>query len=60
LKTIEVEYMFECPFKYEEAYQYSEFTSGTDAMCAILAADCCKADCPLIKEGSIKVKWMGD
>jgi len=60
MRTIEVEDMFECPFKYDEHYQLSEWTSGCDTMCTILKDECYKENCPLIKENSIKIEWIGD
>jgi len=59
MKTIKVEEMFECPFKYEEEFRYSELTTGYDNKCTILKDDCRRDGCPLINENSIKVEWIG-
>jgi len=53
-----VEFNFECPFHYTEVYQMSEYTAGSDSMCAFLNADCyglSKKKCPL-KDNSILVQ----
>lgn len=57
MKTIKIECMFECPFQYDEHYQMSEYTWGTDTKCTILGDDCWQDKCPLKKEGEIRVVW---
>jgi len=52
-----VEDMFECPFKYDEYYKLSEYTSGTDTRCTLNNKYCYQAACPLKKEKTIIVKW---
>ena len=52
-----VNFNFECPFHYEEIYQISEFTAGSDSKCAFLDEDCCglgQKKCPL-KENIILI-----
>jgi len=57
MKVMVVNDMFECPFKYTEVYQISEFTAGSDNKCTLTHTDCWQKDCPLKKEGKIKVVW---
>jgi hypothetical protein len=60
-KTIPVENMFECPFKYERDFSYSEYTHGTDTLCTLRSGDdseCCQEGCPLKGAEQIVVKWQ--
>lgn len=57
MKTVLVENMFECPFEYEEIYQISDVTAGSDTMCTILRDDCRQKNCPLKKEQQITIRW---
>lgn len=53
----QVEFNFGCPFHYEEIYQISEFTVGSDSKCTLLGEDCCgleQKECPL-KENIILI-----
>ena len=57
MKIIKVNDMYECPFKYSEYYQLSEITAGCDTKCTIIEDECWQKNCPLKKEGEIKVIW---
>ena len=57
MQTIKINDMYECPFQHEESYQYSELTWGSDTKCTILKDDCFQKNCPLKKQGIIKVIW---
>ena len=57
MQTVLVKYMFACPFAYEETYQISELTVGSDTMCTILKENCQQRYCPLKKEQQITVRW---
>ena len=58
MKTIKVTDMYECPFKGTREYQLSELTSGIDGVCIVGGfGECELKDCPLKKEGIIKVVW---
>lgn len=55
MRTIKVDDMYECPFQYNEVYQISKFSAGSDVMCSLLKAECWQKNCPLKKEDAIKV-----
>lgn len=57
MKEVRVENMFECPFAYEEEYQLSDVTMGSNTMCTILGGDCFQVNCPLKAEKEIRVTW---
>ena len=59
-KTREIADMYECLFINKVAYQISDSCGGFDDTCNLLGGDeCLKEMCPLMKEGSITVKWVG-
>lgn len=62
---VDVEFNYECPFHFEQNYQYSEYTSGTESKCTRLGddADCCglaEKRCPLKENGILVQKKIGD
>lgn len=57
MRTINVNDMYECPFKYIDYYELSDYTSGCDTKCTILEDECWQANCPLKEENEIKVIW---
>ena len=58
MRVINVEEMFECPFKGREVYQISEYTWGGDDICLLQDGDICRLmGCPLKKAKTIKVVW---
>lgn len=56
----DIEVMYECPFINKVAYKINDSCGGHDDTCNLTdGGDCLKETCPLIENGSVTVKWVG-
>ncbi len=61
MKTVKVEHMYDCPFMGKFRYEISDSCGGYDDTCNLMDGDAClRETCPLIKQRSVTVIWIGD
>lgn len=60
MKIIEINDMYECPFKQTDTIMLSELTADTDERCNLRDGDNCDWEkCPMRIHKQYRIKWVG-